>query len=156
MEIRHRELAQAAVHRIAIAQLRAVVLGNRAPMPPAAEQREDVRKIARVAVHEHHERRLAVDPQRAGGDERALDAVRAALPQDLPHRQYRLAADLVISRDRVDEQLDLLRRVEPPQDRKFGAREPQVLAAGALSAHAQSHASISYAVPTTRTVLATP
>src|SRR5437870_11424031 len=101
--------------------------------------------IARVAVHEHQERRLAVDPQCAGGDEGPLDAVRAPLSQHLAHRQDRLAPDFMVGRNRVEEKLDSLRRVEPPKDRKFGAREPHVLATSDPLASADSHAPGSYA-----------
>jgi hypothetical protein len=67
-----------------------------------------------------------VHPQRRGRDEGALDAVRAALAQHLAHREHRLAADLVVDRDRIEEGLDPRRRVEALEDGVFGAREAEV------------------------------
>ena len=120
VEVRQRELAQAAVDGVAKAQHDAVGLRDRAPAGRRAEQHDHVRIVAGVAVHVHDQRRPASDPERARGDERAFDAMRAALPQHLAHRQYRGTVDLVIGRDRVDERLDALRRRQ--------ARKPRVLA----------------------------
>ena len=91
-----------------------------------------MRHIARVAVQVKHERRLAVDPQRASGDESALDAMRAPLPQHLADGEDRLAVQLMIARNGVEEGLDLLRRGQPRQDREFVRREAQVPRAGRI------------------------
>src|SRR6185437_14066498 len=126
VEIGERELAQRPVDGIAVAQRRAVGLRDRAPRARAAEEGDRVRVVADVAVEVHHERRLAVDPQRARGDHRALDAMRAPLPQHLAHREHGLAADLVVDGDRVEEGLDLVRRVQARELRVFRRTQPQV------------------------------
>jgi hypothetical protein len=45
--------------------------------------------------------------------------MRTAIGKDLAHREYRLAADLVVDGQRVDESLDLLRCAQTTQDRVF-------------------------------------
>src|SRR6266581_745661 len=111
--------------------------------------------VARVAADVHDKRRIAVNPQRTGGNESALDAMRAALSQHLSHRKDRFAADFVIGRDRVDEKLDFLRRVESLQDREFGAAELQMLATGDPLAGGDGHAPGSYPTIVASTPLAT-
>src|SRR6185437_3180827 len=56
-------------------------------------------------------------------DHRALDAMRAPLPQHLANREHGLAAGFMVDRDRVEERLDALRCGE--------ARELRVLRRGA-------------------------
>ena len=77
-----RELAQAPIDRDRGERRCTPLLFDIAPHAPVpAEQRDDVRVVAGGAVQVHHQRRLAVDPQRAPRDERRLDAVRAPLRQ---------------------------------------------------------------------------
>jgi hypothetical protein len=96
----------------------------------APEERDHVRIVALVAVQVHHQRRIAVHPERAGGEHRTLDAVRAALADHLARRQHRLAAHLVVDRRGVQPCLDLLGRGEAAQHRELTGRESQVRAAG--------------------------
>src|SRR5260221_6574322 len=125
VEIRHRQLAQASVHRIAKAQHGAVGLGNRAPRAAATEQRDDVRVIAGRAVHMHHEWPLAVDPERARGDECAFDAMRAALTQHFAYRKDRLSAELMVGWDRIYELLDPRRLGQPADDPQVAPPQTQ-------------------------------
>jgi hypothetical protein len=93
-----RQLAQVAI--AAVAQHGGVSTSRSRPTPSVTEQRDDMRVVAGIAVHVHEERRLAADPQRAGGDERAFDAMRASLPQHFPHR-HGVAVRLMVDRDGV-------------------------------------------------------
>ena len=130
VEVRHRELAQGAVHRLAVAQPRAVALRQRAPRASAAEQRDHVRVVVRRAIEVHDERWLAVDPQRAGGEERALDAVRDAVAEHVAHRVDGLAVRLVIGRERAHELLDAQRGVQARELRELARGQSEIVAAG--------------------------
>jgi len=81
-----------------------------------------------------------VDPKRAGSDQGSFDAVGAALPQYVVHRKARLPADLVVRWNRVDEQLHLLRRAEPSQNRELVRRKTKIFATGEPTVHQRSHA----------------
>jgi hypothetical protein len=80
----------------------------------------------------HHGRRLAMDPQRAGGNERTFDAMRAPVTQHTSYRVDRLAVRFVIDRDRVKESLNPFGRSKPRKPREIArpqaklplAREP--------------------------------
>jgi len=74
------------------------------------------------------QRRLAVDPQRAGGGDRALDAMRAPVAQHHAHRVAGLAFALEVLLQAVEEVLDLFRRVQSAQCGEFGPGEPEHLA----------------------------
>jgi len=50
VEVRHGQLAQAAIDRVTVTKLRTVVLGNGSPAATTTEQRDDVRVIAGVAI----------------------------------------------------------------------------------------------------------
>jgi hypothetical protein len=128
VEVRDRQLAQRAVHRVAPAQADAVGLGDRAPAAAPAEEGHHVVEVAHRA-HVHQQRRLAVHPQRAGGEHRALDAVRLAGAQHCADRPAGIAVGLEVLPQLVQESLDLLRRVEAFQDGELRRREPQVLRA---------------------------
>src|SRR5215470_3765737 len=140
VEVRHRKLAQTAVNRIAVAQVGAVRLGNRAPRTAPVEERDHMGNVALIAVHVHDERRLSVNPECAGGDKGALDAVCAPLTQHLAHGEHRLPADLVIDRDCVEKRLDLLWRVESPQDSELAPGKTQIFAAGSSPVPECGHA----------------
>ena len=73
------------------------------------------------------QRRLAVNPQGAGREHRALDAVRAPLPDDFAHREQGLAADFEIRWHCRQKGLDLLRGRKPAQHRKLCAGQAQDL-----------------------------
>ena len=75
-----------------------------------------------------------MDPERAGGDKRAFDAMRAPVTQDASHRVCRLAVRLVVDRDRVKEGLDSLRRIETRKPGELACPQAQVLAASEASA----------------------
>ncbi len=111
-------------------------------MAAAAEQRNDVREVAQIAVQVHHQRRLAVHPERASGEKGAFDAMRAALPEHFAHRQDRLSADFVIDRNRVQVILDFPGRGQAHQDRELARAEPKIAAACRTLAGFGSHASI--------------
>src|SRR5205085_7781758 len=85
VKIRHRELAQAAVYRVAPAQPDAVGLRDRAPAAVPLEDRDDMVEVV-LGAHVEKERRLAMRPERRSGERRALDAVRAPVPNHLPPR----------------------------------------------------------------------
>ena len=129
MKIRHDQLAQAAVHRVAPAQRDAVGLGNGAPAPAAPEQRDDVVVVAHRA-HVEQQRRLAVHPERRRGEHRALDAVRAPRAQHLAHAVAGVAVGLEVLPQVVEEGLDLARAVQAPQHGELGPGEAEILAAG--------------------------
>jgi hypothetical protein len=78
----------------------------------------------------HDSRRFTLDPQRAGSDQRGFDAVGTTIRKDLPYREYRLTADLVINGQCVDEGLYLLRRAQTTQDRVFDLVQAEIVAAG--------------------------
>ena len=90
-------------------------------------------KVAGRTVHVHHEGWIAVKPQRAGRDERAFDAMRAALPQHFAHGENRFTAKFVIGRDGVEVRLNLLRRGKPVERGELATRETQILAPDALT-----------------------
>ncbi len=119
MEVRHRELAQAPVNGIAIAQSDVIAFRDRAPRAPTPKKCDHMRPVRRIAVEMHHQGRAPIDPQCAGGDERAFDAMCSALAEHFAHGQYSLAVGFVIRRNRVDESLDPFRRGESFQDRTF-------------------------------------
>ena len=80
VEVAHDQLAQAPVHRLAIAQPREVRLGDGAPVPAAPEHRHHVIGVLhRLQVQQ--ERREAEHPQRRRREHRALQAMRGALAQ---------------------------------------------------------------------------
>src|SRR5438093_5056534 len=139
VKIRQRELAQAAIDRVTVAQHRAVGLGDRAPTAAAAKQRDDMRIIARVTVQVQDERRLTVNPQRAGGYEGAFDAMRPPLPQHFSHGEDRFAPEFVIDRDGVEKCLRLLRRGHSLEDSEFTRRKAEVLATGESDARQAGH-----------------
>jgi hypothetical protein len=56
--------------------------------------------------------------------------VRAAAAQHLAHRQHGVAVGLEVRRDRVDEGLDALRRLEPLEDPELGLGQAELLPAG--------------------------
>ena len=129
VQIRHRELAQRAVNRVAPAKHGGIGLRDRTPAAAAPEQRDDVVVIA-LGAHIHQKRRLAVHPERAGGYHRAFDAVRPAPPQHLAHRKTGLAADFEIGRQRVEKILDFLRAGKTLEHGELGRGEAQVFTAG--------------------------
>src|SRR5438552_13431397 len=98
VKIRQRELAQAAIDRVTVAQHRAVGLGDRAPTAAAPKQRDDMRIIARVTVEMQDERKLTMNPQRAGSNESAFDAMRPPPPQYLADGEDRFAPEFVVHR----------------------------------------------------------
>src|SRR5262249_33659387 len=61
----------------------------------------------------------ALQPQRAGGGEGRLDAMRLPVLQDAAHRAQGVAGELEIGVQADDEFLDLARRPERPQHRAF-------------------------------------
>ena len=122
-----------------MAQHRAVGLGDRAPEPALPEDGDAVRIVGEVAVEVDHERRPAVDPERAGGHEGALEAVRAPLAQHLARGEQRLAAALVVGGNAVHEGLDLLRRVEAVERGELRLGEPEVGAAREAAVAQQGH-----------------
>ncbi len=128
VKVAHREFARRPVHRVAVAQRHVVGLRDRAPATAAAKERDHmVVVVYRLEIEE--ERRLTVNPERARGDQRGFDAMRASLPQDFAHRQHRVAVGLEVRRDRVEERLDFLRCVQPLKGAELAAREPEVGAA---------------------------
>ncbi len=134
VQVGHGELAQARVNRVAPAQADAVGLGDRAPAAVAPEQRHHVVEILhRLQVEQ--QRRLALDPQRAGGEHGALDAVRAALAQHPAHGIAGFALLLEILLEPVQEGLDLFRRAQAAQHGKFTAAEAERLPRGSSFSH---------------------
>jgi hypothetical protein len=89
-------------------------------------------------AHIEQERRLAVHPQRAGREHRALDAVRRAVAQHMAHRPAGVAGELEVLLQPVEEGLDLLRRVEPPQQGEFRRGQAEVLAPRVAFSHPAS------------------
>jgi hypothetical protein len=104
-----------------------------------------MREVGPSAVPEHDQWTLAVDPLCARGYEGGFDAMGKTPAQHLPHGEDRLAADFIIGWNRVDEELDLVRRIEPPEKRELGGRQIQILTAGDALVPAASHARVSYA-----------
>src|SRR5713226_5909396 len=86
--------------------------------------------VVALGAHVKEQRRLPVDPQRAGGQHRALDAVRAAPPQHLAHRKTGLAADFEIGRQRMEKILDFLRAGKTLEHGELGPGKAQVFTAG--------------------------
>src|SRR2546421_381037 len=72
---------------------------------------------------------LAVHPQRAGGEHRALDAVRGAALQHRAHRTAGVAADFEVLLQAIEIGLDFLRRVEALEQRELRRREAELGAA---------------------------
>ena len=60
---------------------------------------------SRLRLEVHDQRRLALQPQRAGGGEGGLDAVRLAVLQHAAHRAQRVAVFLEVGLEAVDDEL---------------------------------------------------
>ena len=129
VEVRHRELTQASIDGFAIAQPRTVALGNRAPAATATKCGYYVRVVVRRAAQVNDQRRLTMNPERTGGNQRALDAVCAAKAQHRANRMHGLAIGLEVGGDRADERLDANGRHQFRKDSEFAYAQSQVLAA---------------------------
>ena len=98
-----------------------------------------MRIVAGVAVEVQDERRVTVNPQRAGGNERALDAMRPPPTQHLADGEDRFASDLVVDRDGIEECLRPLRRGHPLEDRELTARKAEIVTTGESDARQALH-----------------
>ena len=86
-------------------------------------------------LHVEQQRRLALDPQRAGRDHGTLDAVRAPLLQHRAHRVAGFALKLEILPQPVEKLLDLFRRAQAAQDREFHPAEPEHFTGSSCFSH---------------------
>ncbi len=106
-------------------------------MTLAAKQHDDMVVIP-LCAQVHEERGLAVHPQRAGGEHRALDAMCPSPAQHFAHREAGLAPDFEICGKRVQKTLDFRRSGKPGEDRELGTGKTQVFSAGKTRSQLQA------------------
>ena len=82
--------------------------------------------VVALGLEVDHERRVALEAQRRRGQERAVEALHAALAQRAARRAAALAAHVVF--EAVQEALDAPGRSESAQERRLAAREAEVAA----------------------------
>ena len=125
MEERHHQLADIAVHGLAVAQHRMVGLGDGSPVAALFEHGQHVGIVVFRCDHLHRQGLAAVQAQGDRRQQRTLDAMRVPRTQDGARRQAGLTLELEVALQAVDEVLDLARRVEPLEDPQLGLREPR-------------------------------
>src|ERR1039458_5481873 len=122
LEVRHRQLAQRAVYRLAEAESREVGFRQGAPMPEAAEDGEHVIVVPH-GFEVEQQRRLAHHGQSGGGEQGALHAVGGAVPEDAARRAAGGAGRFLVVPQVVEESLDFLGRLQAAEDRALAGGE---------------------------------
>src|ERR1700680_82046 len=118
-EVAQRELTQTSIDGFAISAAGVVRLRDCAPTAGDAEQRDDMIGVA-LGLQIEDERRVADDPQRGGGEDRALQAMRRVLAQHAARRPRR-AGQMV--GHLVEKFLDTRRSPQRGQRAPFALRE---------------------------------
>ena len=119
LEVAERKLAEGAVDGSAEAEAGEIGLGDTSPEAvPAIDGNDMVIVVDGFEIHE--QRRMAVDAQGGGGEQRAFKAVALALAQDALRRPGCVGVLIVKG---VNELLDLRRSLEGAQDTEALRRE---------------------------------
>ena len=129
-EVRQRQLPQRAEDRLAKTQAGIVRAGDGAPMAMPLEDGHDVIVVA-YGFEVHDQRPVSLEPQRRGGEQRAVEALHGPLPQHAARRPARGAGHVVV--DVVEELLNTPLGREPAQERRFAWGEAERRHAGCVS-----------------------
>src|SRR4051812_13450713 len=108
VKVTHGQLAQGAIHRLAVAQAGITGLPDGAPVSAISVDGEHMVSVA-GSLKVKKQRRKTVDAQCGGGQQRALQAMRGAFAQYLAWRPGGIG---VVIGKRIEEALQFVRRIQ--------------------------------------------
>ena len=123
LEVRQDERADRRPDRLAVAEARVVRARDRSPAAPLAKDGDHVVVVLdRLEVED--ERRAPLDPERGGGEQRAVHALDGALANRAPRGAAVLPAHVVI--EAVEALLDPPRRIEAAEETRLPVGQAEV------------------------------
>lgn len=119
IEIAHRQLAQAAINRLAISTACVIRIRNRSPVPVLLEHGDHMVRIV-LSFQINDQRRIPVRPQCCRCEQRPLIAMRCIFPQHSPRRPRRVRQMIRLL---IQKPLNSVRIFQAPQLPQFGGSE---------------------------------